>query len=250
MLYPLTLMLTGLSALSGWTPNLLLAMGASGRLAYAGNTLMMAVGLGAATVATVFVDRLGRRLLLAVGSTLIVSTLTVLTVLLAVYLPGTAGASTPPPALLPLIVTLLCVNRAALSCTLQPLAVTVPAEVQPLAIRSRASALTTAVRNGSSFVFTQFALPVLCATRWGLFAILAGATAAGATALWLLVPETRGLALEEVHLAWRRHWLWGRWEPEEEDDEEGEEEDDEDAVEQGGAQAAGKQAAAGGAMQV
>jgi hypothetical protein len=171
----------------------------------------------------------------------------------------------------------------------------VPAEVQPLAIRSRASALTTAVRNGSSFVFTQFALPVLvraprasawprflgpahsqlrgrpaavatgplpyplpfpvpppaqCATRWGLFAILAGATAAGATALWLLVPETRGLALEEVHLAWRRHWLWGRWEPEEEDDEEGEEEDDEDAVEEGGAQAAGKQAAAGGAMQV
>jgi hypothetical protein len=56
VLYPLTLMLTGLSALSGWTPNLLLAMGASGRLAYAGNTLMMAVGLGAATVG----ERAGR----------------------------------------------------------------------------------------------------------------------------------------------------------------------------------------------
>lgn len=32
----------------------------------------------------------------------------------------------------------------------------------------------------------------------------------GVVALWLLVPETRGLPLEEVHLAWADHWLWGR----------------------------------------
>jgi len=25
-----------------------------------------------------------------------------------------------------------------------------------------------------------------------------------------MVPETRGLPLEEVHLAWGTHWLWGR----------------------------------------
>jgi hypothetical protein len=41
---------------------------------------------------------------------------------------------------------------------------------------------------------------------------MAGLTAAGALALWLLVPETQGLALEEVHLAWARHWFWRRWE--------------------------------------
>lgn len=46
--------------------------------------------------------------------------------------------------------------------------------------------------------------------RWGLFAILAGTTAVSATALWLLVPETKGLALEEVGAAWDTHWLWGR----------------------------------------
>lgn len=163
----------------------------------------------------------------------------------------------------------------------------VPAEVQPLEIRSAASALTTAVRNGSSFVVTQFALPLLvsegpraggaaaragagraaawapiaraaargtctsapaaggprnallrastprpqprpspdaasstatpntptlpqCATRWGLFAIFAACTAAGALLLLALVPETRGLPLEEVHLVWATHWLWGR----------------------------------------
>lgn len=85
-----------------------------------------------------------------------------------------------------------------------------PAEVQPLAVRSQASALTTAVRNGASFFVTQFALPLLCAARWGLFLALAGATAAGAGALLALVPETRGLALEAVHEAYARHWLWGR----------------------------------------
>lgn len=50
VLYPLTLMLSGLSALSGWTPNLLLALGASPRGAYAGNTAMMAAGLAAAVI--------------------------------------------------------------------------------------------------------------------------------------------------------------------------------------------------------
>lgn len=212
VLYPLTLMLSGLSAFSGWTPNLLLAMGASSALAYAGNTLMMVIGLVTAVIASLFVDRIGRRTLLAIGGSIIVASLATLAVLLAVYLPGTVAAPPPPAGLLPVVVALMCVNRAALSCTLQPLAVTVPAEVQPLAIRSQASALTTAVRNGSSFFFTQFALPVLCATQWGLFAIMAGLTAAGALALWLLVPETQGLALEEVHLAWARHWFWRRWE--------------------------------------
>lgn len=42
----------------------------------------------------------------------------------AVYLPGTPGAPPPPGALLPAAVVLLCVNRAALASTLQPLAVT------------------------------------------------------------------------------------------------------------------------------
>jgi hypothetical protein len=50
VLYPLTLMLSGLSAFSGWTPNLLLAMGASSALAYAGNTLMMVIGLVTAVI--------------------------------------------------------------------------------------------------------------------------------------------------------------------------------------------------------
>lgn len=39
--------------------------------------------------------------------------------------------------------------------------------------------------------------------------IFAGATAAGSLALWMLVPETRGLHIEQVHLVWRDHWLWG-----------------------------------------
>jgi hypothetical protein len=42
----------------------------------------------------------------------------------AVYLPGTVAAPPPPAGLLPVVVALMCVNRAALSCTLQPLAVT------------------------------------------------------------------------------------------------------------------------------
>ncbi|KAI8473535.1 MAG: general substrate transporter [Monoraphidium minutum] len=212
VLYPLVLMLTGLNVLSSWMPNLLLALGAAPGFALGGNTLMMVVGLAAALPATFFVERVGRRTLLAAGGATVAATMAALAALLAVALPagGTgAGAGAPSPAVLPAALALLCINRIALSCTLQPLAATVPAEVQPLEIRSAASSLTTAVRNGSSFFVTQFALPLLCSAQWGLFLIFAGCTAAGTLLLWALVPETRGLPLEEVHLAWAGHWFWG-----------------------------------------
>lgn len=62
-------------------------------------------------------------------------------------------------------------------------------------------------RNGLLAVFL-FRAVLQCATRWGLFLIFAGCTAAGSLALWLLVPETKGLPIEEVHLAWASHWFW------------------------------------------
>jgi hypothetical protein len=49
-----------------------------------------------------------------------------------------------------------------------------------------------------------------CAAQWGLFLIFAGCTAVGTVALFALIPETRGLPLEEIHLAWASRWLWGK----------------------------------------
>lgn len=49
-----------------------------------------------------------------------------------------------------------------------------------------------------------------CSTRWSLFLIFVGCTATGSLLLWLLVPETRGLPIEEIHLAWASHWFWGQ----------------------------------------
>jgi hypothetical protein len=264
-LYPLVLMLSGLNVLSTWAPNLLLALGAAPAWALGGNTIMMAVGLAAALPSVALVERAGRRKLLACGGAVIVVSMLALGALLGAYLPGNdsdggggeAKAAPPPSHVLPLALLLLCVNRAALSCTLQPLAATVPAEVQPLAVRSRLSSLTTGVRNASSFFVVQFTLPLLvsffwlrvfmyvcaracktnigparhlrtstpppstnipakqnetkqCATRWVLFLIIGSATLAGVVALWALVPETRGVPLEEMHQVYERHWLWGR----------------------------------------
>lgn len=86
-----------------------------------------------------------------------------------------------------------------------------PAEVQPVEIRASASSLTTMVRNGSSFLVTQFALPLLCGAKYGLFIIFAAATGLGCLALLLLVPETRGTPLEDVYLVRRRSVCWPQW---------------------------------------
>jgi hypothetical protein len=65
---------------------------------------------------TFVVERVGRRTLLAVGGSVIAATMALLAVLLAAVPIG--------PALLPVALVLLCVNRVALTCTLQPLAAT------------------------------------------------------------------------------------------------------------------------------
>lgn len=74
--------------------------------------------------ATFVVERVGRRTLLAAGGATIAASLAALAALLAVHLPAAAGAPPPPASVLPAALALLCINRVALSCTLQPLAAT------------------------------------------------------------------------------------------------------------------------------
>jgi len=73
------------------------------------------------------VERVGRRTLLAIGGMTVAATMAALAVLLAVHLPTTsaaAGGSDNSRVVLPIALTLLCLHRVALSCTLQPLAAT------------------------------------------------------------------------------------------------------------------------------
>ena len=72
-------------------------------------------------------EHVGRRTLLAAGGATIACSMGALAALLAVHAPGTdagGGAAAQPQAVLPVAVALLCINRVALSCTLQPLAAT------------------------------------------------------------------------------------------------------------------------------
>ncbi len=78
-----------------------------------------------------FVERIGRRTLLATGGGVIVASLAALAALVASLPPAAAAAAAGPvgqdaaasnAVLLPAALVLLCVNRVALTCTLQPLA--------------------------------------------------------------------------------------------------------------------------------
>jgi ferredoxin-NADP reductase len=62
---------------------------------------------------TFVVERVGRRTLLVVGGSAIAATMAVL-----------LAAVPMGPALLPVALLLLCINRVVLTCTLQPLAAT------------------------------------------------------------------------------------------------------------------------------
>jgi sugar porter (SP) family MFS transporter len=207
--YPVLNMLAGMNVIGVWATQLFLALGATTSYAFTASIIVNAVGLITNILSAFLIDRVGRKKLLIYGGMMTAASLLVSAVLLIVYLP--TGNSPPTnSALIPAMTALLAVYRAALSSSLHPLSLSTPAEVQPLAIRSAASAVTTFARNFSSFLIVQFALPLMCSMRWGLYLLFASVAFFGTLFAYAITPETKGILLEDIDLLWQRHWLWGR----------------------------------------
>ena len=85
-----------------------------------------------------------------------------------------------------------------------------PSEIFPLEVRSAGQGVTVA----TSFVFTVFVaqafLSMLCHMRAGIFFFFAAWLAAMTAFVYLLLPETKGVPIEQVEKVWRAHWFWRR----------------------------------------
>ena len=107
-----------------------------------------------------------------------------------------------------LVIILIFVIGFALSWG--PLGWLIPSEVQPIETRSAGVAVSTALNLALTFAIAQAFLTMLCHLKWGVFVFFGGCIVFMSAFVYLLVPETKGIMLEDMAALWESHPVWRR----------------------------------------
>ncbi|GJM91459.1 hypothetical protein PR202_ga07832 [Eleusine coracana subsp. coracana] len=91
---------------------------------------------------------------------------------------------------------------------LGPLTFLVPAEVCPLEIRSAGQSIVVAVTFLMTFVMGQTFLVILCRIKSAVFFVFGGWICLMTLFVYLFLPESKKLPMEQMEQVWRRHWFW------------------------------------------
>ncbi|KAK1648578.1 hypothetical protein QYE76_066383 [Lolium multiflorum] len=207
ILIPSFTQLTGISAVGFYAPVLLRTIGMSESAALL-CTVVMVIVSSASTFASMFlVDRFGRRTLLLVGGVQMFLSEVLIGGIMAAKL-GDEGQLSKSYALA--LIILIGVYSTGFGWSWGPLSWLVPSEIFPLEVRSAGQSVTVA----SGFVFTilvaQYFLAMLCRLKAWLFFFFAGWIVVMTAFVYLFLPETKGIPIEQIGKVWTGHWFWKR----------------------------------------
>ncbi|KAI4973767.1 hypothetical protein ZWY2020_041548 [Hordeum vulgare] len=198
---------TGINAIAFYAPVLLRTIGMGESASLLSSVVTGVVGAASTLLSMFLVDRFGRRTLFLAGGTQMLASQLMIGAILAAKLGDDGAVSKEWAAAL---IFLIAVYVAGFGWSWGPLGWLVPSEIFPLEVRSAGQGVTVA----TSFVFTvlvaQTFLSMLCHMRAGIFFFFAAWLAAMTVFVYLLLPETRGVPIEQVDRVWREHWFWRR----------------------------------------
>eukprot|EP00249_Psilotum_nudum_P021850 c28281_g1_i1 orf=949-2544(+) len=197
--------LTGINTILFYAPVLFQSLGFGGNASLYSAVLTGAVLCLATLVSIATVDRWGRKFLFLEGGAQMFVCQIIISVVLALKFGGDKDLSKGWAVF---VVVLICTFVAAFGWSWGPLGWLVPSEIFPLETRSAGQSITVSVNLFFTFVIAQSFLALLCALKFGIFILFAGFVAIMSIFIFLFLPETKNVPIEEMVLEWRRHWLW------------------------------------------
>nr|XP_019705720.1 hexose carrier protein HEX6 [Elaeis guineensis] len=117
-----------------------------------------------------------------------------------------------------LVLAIICFFVAGFSWSWGPLGWLVPSEIFPLEIRSAGQSIVVAVNFLATFLVAHSFLPMLCHLKSGTFFFFGGWVAAMTFFIYMFLPETRNVPVEQMDQVWKKHWFWKKmvWDGKEE----------------------------------
>ncbi|XP_044464212.1 sugar transport protein 7-like [Mangifera indica] len=202
---PMFQILTGINSILFYAPVLFQSMGFKGNASLISSALTGAVLALSTVLSIAAVDRLGRRPLLISGGIQMILYQVVVSIILGIKLGNNQGLS---KGFSVLVVIVICLFVLAFGWSWGPLGWTVPSEIFPLETRSAGQGITVAVNLLFTFAIAQSFLSLLCGLKFGIFLFFAAWVLIMTTFVFFLLPETKGVPIEEMILLWRKHWFW------------------------------------------
>lgn len=199
--------LTGINSILFYAPVLFRSMGFKGNASLYASALTGAVLVLSTVISIATVDRLGRRVLLIGGGIQMIICQAIVALILGLKFRDSEELSKGYSVL---VVVVICLFVAAFGWSWGPLGWTVPSEIFPLETRSAGQSITVAVNLFFTFVIAQAFLALLCAFKFGIFLFFAGWITVMTIFVYVFLPETKGVPIEEMIILWRKHWFWKR----------------------------------------
>lgn len=199
--------LTGINVIAFYGPILFRTAGLGESASLLSAVVIRVINAGATFVSMLTVDKFGRRVLFIVGGIqMLISQLAVGTIMAAQL--GDSGGVSKGYAFA--LLTLICIYDAGFGLSWGPLGRLVPSEIFPLEIRSAGQSITVAVNFLFTIVVAQTFLVLLCYFKFGIFFFFAGWLIVMTSFIFLFLPETKNVPIEQVEGIWREHWFWKR----------------------------------------
>ncbi|TYJ06562.1 hypothetical protein E1A91_A12G242300v1 [Gossypium mustelinum] len=198
VLIPLFQQLTGMNVFVFYASVLFKSMGFGNNASLMSALITSIVNFFATLVSIATVDKFGRRTLFLEGGLQMLLCQFVMTVSIASKF-GTSGNPGELPLWFSMLVVIaMCVYIAGFAWSWGPLGWLVPSEIFPLEIRSAAQSITVAV----NMIFT------FCIAQFGLFIFFAVCVIGMSIFIFKLLPETKGVPIEEMTIVWKNHPRW------------------------------------------
>ncbi|KAF2320105.1 hypothetical protein GH714_023709 [Hevea brasiliensis] len=110
-----------------------------------------------------------------------------------------------------IVVILICIFVAGYAWSWGPLGWLVPSEIFPLEIRSAAQSINVSMNMIFTFIIAQVFTAMLCHMKFGLFVFFAFFIMIMGLFIYYLLPETKGVPIEEMITVWKNHPYWRKY---------------------------------------